>query len=139
MRRGSLFLSATVAVAAVALLVGSAALAASPRQIYADFADNGRLDAQYSQADLQAALKNATLGGYEEAGTVGRMKTEIKRKAATGAPAAGAPAGTQDSLREAGSAGALPFTGFDLALIVGGALFLLVIGGGLRRVARARS
>jgi hypothetical protein len=149
LRRGARFLSATIAVAAVALLVGSAALAASPRQIYADFADNGRLDAQYSQADLQAVLKNATLGGYEDAGTVGRMKTEIKRKAATGAPAAGAPAagspaagapaGTQDSLRATGSAGALPFTGFDLALIVGGALFLLVVGGGLRRVARARS
>jgi hypothetical protein len=35
--------------------------------------------------------------------------------------------------------GNLPFTGLDLALIFGGALFLLVIGGGLRRVARARS
>jgi hypothetical protein len=134
MRRGARHFLATGAVALVALLACSVASAASPRQIYADFADNGRLDATYSQADLQAALQNSTLGGYEEAGTVGRMKTEIKRKVS-----AGAPAGAQDSLRETGSAGALPFTGFDLALIVGGALFLLAIGGGLRRVARTRT
>jgi hypothetical protein len=144
MRRGARFTTATGAVALVALLACSVAFAASSRQIYTDYADNGRLDATYSRADLQSALQNSTLGGYEEAGTVGRFKTEIKRKLgggsqAAGAQAAGAPAGAQDSLRETGSAGALPFTGLDLALIFGGALFLLVIGGGLRRVARARS
>ena len=137
MRRGARHLLATGAVALVALLACSVAIAASPRQIYADFADNGRLDATYSQADLQAALQNSTLGGYEESGTVGRMKTEIKRT--VNKVSAGAPAGAQDSLRTTGSAGALPFTGFDLALIVGGAMFLLAVGGGLRRVARARS
>jgi hypothetical protein len=35
--------------------------------------------------------------------------------------------------------GTLPFTGFELVLIVGGALCLLAIGAGLRRVSRARS
>jgi len=139
MRRGARFITATGAVALVALLACSVAFAASSRQIYTDYADNGRLDATYSRADLESALQNSTLGGYEEAGTVGRFKTEIKRKLGGGAQAAGAPAGAQDSLRETGSAGALPFTGLDLALIFGGALFLLVIGGGLRRVARARS
>jgi hypothetical protein len=125
---------ATAVVALVGLLVSSAAFAASPRQIYADFADNGRLDATYTRADLEATLRSATLGGYEDSGTVGRMKTEIKRKLGGGAPA-----GAQQSLRSTGSGGALPFTGFDLALIVGGALFLLVLGGGMRRMARTRA
>lgn len=134
-RRGARHLVAAVVVALVGLLVSTAALAASPRQIYADFADNGRLDATYTRADLEAALRNATLGGYEDAGTVGRMKTQIKRKLGGGAPA-----GAQDQLAQTGSAGgALPFTGFDLALIVGGALFLLALGGGLRRVGRVRA
>ena len=37
---------------AVLVLAGSA-LAATPQQIYRDYADNGRLDHKYSQADLQ--------------------------------------------------------------------------------------
>jgi hypothetical protein len=123
------------------LVVSSAALAASPRQIYADYADNGRLDATYSQADLEAALRDATLGGYYPSGTVGGMKAGIKQKLGNAKPpSAGAPAGTQDQLAQTGSAGgALPFTGFDLALIVGGAVFLLALGGGLRRVSRVRA
>jgi hypothetical protein len=133
MRRGPRALVATTVVALVGLVVSSAALAASPRQIYADFADNGRFDATYSAADLRAAAQNASLGGYEDQGTVGRMQAEIKRQVG-----AGGPAGAQESLRTTGG-GVLPFTGFDLALIVGGALFLLVIGGGLRRISRART
>jgi opacity protein-like surface antigen len=133
MRRGARHLAAIAAVALVALLGSSAALAAGPQQIYADFADNGRLDATYAASDLRAAAQSATLGGYEDAGTVGRMRTEIRRQLGGGAPA-----GAQASLRATGSGGTLPFTGFDLALIVGGALFLLALGGGLRRMSRAR-
>ena len=134
-RRGVRLLAVTAVAAFVGMLVSSAALAASPRQIYADFADNGRLDATYARADLEAALNNATLGGYEDGGTVAGMKTEIKKKLGGGAPA-----GTQDQLAQTGTAGgALPFTGFDLALIVGGAVFLLVLGGSLRRVSRSRA
>ena len=133
MRRGTRALLATTVVALVGLVVGSAALAASPRQIYADFADNGRFDATYSAADLRAAAQNASLGGYEDQDTVGRMQTEIKKKLGSGGPA-----GAQESIKKTGG-GTLPFTGLDLVLIVGGALFLLVVGGGLRRVSRART
>jgi hypothetical protein len=134
MRRDARSLVATAVVALVGLLVSSAALAASPRQIYADFADNGRFDATYSESDLRAALQNASLGGYEDSTTVGRMNAEIKRQLGGSGPA-----GTQESLRSTGSGGTLPFTGFDLALIVGGALLLLVLGGGLRRASRTRT
>jgi opacity protein-like surface antigen len=133
MRRGAKTLVATIVVALVGLVVSSAALAASPRQIYADFADNGRFDATYSEADLRAAAQNASLGGYEDQATVGRMQTEIKRQVG-----AGGPAGAQESIKTTGG-GTLPFTGLDLVLIVGGALFLLAVGGGLRRISRART
>lgn len=135
MRRGARHLAVTAVVALVGLFAVSSALAASPGQIYADYADNGRLDGTYSRADLEAALENATLQGYQPSGTVGGMKAEIKQQIGKGAPA-----GTQDQLAQTGTAGgSLPFTGVDLALIVGGAMFLLVVGGGLRRVSRARS
>jgi hypothetical protein len=130
-RRGVRLLVVTAVAAFVGTLVSSAALAASPRQVYADFADNGRLDATYTRAELESALRNATLGGYEDSGTVGRMKTEIKKKLGGGAPA-----GTQDQLAQTGSAGgSLPFTGFDLALIAIGGALLLALGVGMRRLA----
>ena len=48
-----------LAAASALLGVASSAAAATPTQIYRDYADNGRLDGHYSQADLQRALKNA--------------------------------------------------------------------------------
>lgn len=132
MRRGARGYLATVAVALVALLASSVALAASPRQIYDDYADNGRFDAVYSPRDLQAVLTNATIQGYGDTAVVAPMKAEIKRKLGKGAPAG-------QVLGRTGEGGSLPFTGFDLALIVGGALVLLLIGGGLRRVSRSRT
>lgn len=134
MRRGARGFLATVVVATVGLLVSSAALAASPRQIYYDFADNGRLDVAYSPRDLQATLTNAEIQGYGDTAVVAPMKAEIKRKLG-----AGKPVGAQQVLGETAESGSLPFTGLDLALIVGGALVLLLIGGGLRRFSKART
>jgi hypothetical protein len=132
MRRGAQGFLATAAVVLVGLLASSAALAASPRQIYDDFADNGRLDAAYSPRDLQATLTDATIQGYGTPAVVAPMKAEIKRQL-------GKPKSGQQVLGEAGRGGSLPFTGIDLALIVGGALVLLLIGGGLRKFSRART
>jgi hypothetical protein len=130
MRRGARGLLATAAAVAIGLLGGTAAFAASPQQIYKDFADNGRLDAAYSPRELQAALQDPTVQGYGSPAVVAPMKAEIKRQL-------GAPAG--QPLGQSARGGTLPFTGFDLALIVGGALVLLLIGGGLRRFSRART
>ena len=48
-----------------ALLVWApGALAATPQDIYKDLADNGRLDATYTQAELQAFLQSASVQGY---------------------------------------------------------------------------
>jgi hypothetical protein len=135
MRRGRGLL-ATAAVLAVGLVASSAAFAASPQQIYNDYADNGRLDAAYSPRDLEAALTDATIQGYGSPAVVKPMKAEVKKKLKPKKPAK--PAGGE-VLGETGKGGTLPFTGFDLALIVGGALSLLLIGGGLRRFSRARN
>ena len=131
MRRGARGIVTTAAVVLVGLLASSAALAASPRQIYDDFADNGRLDAAYSPGDLQATLTDATIQGYGAPAVVAPMKAEIKRQ--LGKPKSG------QVLGKSARGGTLPFTGIDLALIVGGALVLLLIGGGLRKVSRART
>jgi hypothetical protein len=43
--------------ATLALVFSASAAAATPRDIYRDLADNGALDAQYSEADVSRALR----------------------------------------------------------------------------------
>jgi hypothetical protein len=111
----------TLLVVATALTLSQGALAATPKQIYRDYADNGRLDAKYSKADLDRALKDAVLQGY------GDQNVNVGLS-----PAAGAAAGN------AGASGGLPFTGLDLTLMAVGGGALLLTGAGLRRLARSR-
>ena len=101
-------------VAVLAAILAPSALAASPQQVYADLADNGRLDVQYSDADLRAALRSAVVQAYGN----GSVQEEIE--GALGA--------------EAGGGGVLPFTGVDLALLVAFGLTMVLIGTGLRRL-----
>jgi cell division septation protein DedD len=116
------------AAAAAALLAAPAALAATPQQIYRDAATHGKLTRHYSAAQLQAALKDATVQGY--GGHV--IKVVIQKGAVqrivTG-PSGGV-AGAQQSLGATHANSTLPFTGAQLwlfalvglALIAGGAL-----------------
>jgi hypothetical protein len=110
--------------AAAAFIAAPGAGAATPAQIYKDYADNGRLDGNYSQADLQRALKNTLLQGYHGQNQ-GGLESAVKSKGAVAA----APV-TQSTL---------PFTGLDLALLVAGGLGLLVLGAGFRRLARSKA
>jgi hypothetical protein len=48
----------------------------------------------------------------------------------------GGPGGVQGEVE---GGGALPFTGLDLGLLIGGGLLLVAVGATLRRVSRARS
>lgn len=109
------------------LVVVSTATAASPREIYADYADNGRLDRVYSSSDLQNALNSAVIQGYGRPTVTGGFRSEVKKKLGQNVSAAGKSRGT------------LPFTGVDLALLTAGALVLLLSGWGFRRLGRARS
>jgi len=126
MRRGRIITAVTAFAAAVA--VGApGALAATPQQIYKDYADNGRLDGHYSKADLQRALHDAVIQGYKPATSVAPA---IKKKISS--PSSGV-AGAK--LPAAKKQGALPFTGLDLALMTVGGFSLLLLGAALRRFA----
>ena len=107
-----------VAFAALAFSV-SAALAATPQQIFRDYADNGRLDHKYSQADLQRAQRDAALQGYPRVGVQGAVQQALGAQAVK-------------------TNGGLPFTGLDLALLAAGGGLLLVAGTGLRKLGKAR-
>ena len=130
MRRGR-FITGVGALAAAALIGAPGAMAASPQQIYKDYADNGRLDHQYSQADLQRALKNAVFQGYNLGGN---LHATIKKQSSS--PSSGV-LGSQ--LPQAHRAGTLPFTGVDLALMTAGGLALLGLGAGMRRLGRSKA
>ena len=142
-------LRAVVAVltAASGLCLAGVAAAATPQQIYADAADNGRLDHQYSRADLARARRDATLAGYGNQLIVIKVKTPPSGPAATQVvkPPPSGPAATQVVKTKATppapppSRSALPFTGSELATFV--ALGIALVAGGflLRMMTGGRS
>jgi hypothetical protein len=127
MGRGRILTAATTFVAVLAITAGSA-VAATPRQIYLDLAQHGKLTKHYSAADLNRAAKNAALQGY---GGVGSQPVVAGVAGAQAANGGAAPA-TQAS-------GSLPFTGLQLTafMVIG----LALVGGGilLHRAGRGRS
>jgi hypothetical protein len=107
--------------ACAALALGAVpAMGATPQQIYRDYADNGRLDHKYSQADLQRAQRDAALQGYPHVGVQGAVEQALGARAVK-------------------TNGGLPFTGLDLALLAAGGGLLLVAGTGLRKLGRNRN
>jgi hypothetical protein len=131
--------AAVVSLSAAALIAAPGALAATPQQIYRDYADNGRLDGTYSRADLERALNNAVVQGYGSNNQKG-LKPAVEKQVnqSSGSSNANGAGGTSPAAVQQ-SSGGLPFTGLDLSLIVVGALGLVLLGGALRRVARQRS
>jgi hypothetical protein len=108
------------------LLLGGTASAATPQQvsqrIFADLADNGRLDGNYTRAQIDRALHTPSLRGYGQT-------APIRRPASVG------------SARPSGEAGrglSLPFSGIDLALLGAVGAPILLLGASLRRFARVR-
>jgi hypothetical protein len=138
---------AVVFLSAVAVIAASGALAATPQEIYRDYADNGRLDGKYTPADLEAALKSAAVQQYGSPGNEGlppAVEEEIDDSASggtSGGTTAGGSAGGQASsgTPPVQASGGLPFTGLDLGLIAAGALGLILLGTALRRVAKQRA
>jgi hypothetical protein len=121
--RGSL---AALVAGTVFLLVGAAA-AATPQQtsqrIFADLADNGRLDGKYTEAQIDRALRVPALEGYEPP----PRPKPARRPTTVSHPAA-----------SAGPGRALPFSGLDLALFAGVGAPLLLLGASLGRLARVK-
>ncbi len=104
----------------VALFVAPAALGgATANDVYRDYADNGRLDKQYSDRELQAVLKSPSVQVYGKPTVTPGLRSEVLSQL------------TRKS-------GTLPFTGLDLGLLtVGG--FGLAIAGGFLRFGRRRA
>jgi hypothetical protein len=129
MLRGT-FLKASIFASLLMLVLPVAASAATPSQIYRDWADNGRLDGRYTQSELQAALQDTTLQGYGNGNFAPTVRQQIGRQSG-GASVAG--------VASAQRSGTLPFTGSDLALLVAGGAFLLLLGVGMVRAGRTRA
>jgi hypothetical protein len=108
----------------VFLFAGSVS-AATPQQtsqrIFADLADNGRLDGKYTQAQIDRALHTPALDGYEQPA----RPEPLRRPAVVQPPAAPAEADR-----------ALPFSGIDLALFGAVGVPLLLLGASIGRLAR---
>jgi hypothetical protein len=116
-RRYTIFGVTACAVAVLGL--APSALAATPQQIYRDYAQHGRLTHNYSRSDLQRALRDAALQGYPRVGVQGAVQQALGAQAVK-------------------SRGGLPFTGLDLALMTAGGAALLAAGTGLRALGRAK-
>jgi hypothetical protein len=99
------------------------ALAASSQDIYNDYMDNGRLDGNYTDAELQAFLGDASLHQYGDPTIVSSLDTAVSSMLSS----------------ETDGRHSFPFTGAQLALMGFGALALIGSGVGLRRLAHTRS
>ena len=114
--------------AATALLLVGAAAAATPQQmsqrIFADLADNGRLDGKYTRAQIDRALHTPSLRGYEVPTPVPIRRSASVRSAELSV--------------EASRGLSLPFSGIDLALLGAVGAPILLLGASLGRFARVR-
>lgn len=124
--RGAVF----AVLAVVAVMVAPAALAATPEQIYRDYADDSRLDGSYTETDLQAALQSPVVQGYGDQSVDTGLRPAIQSEIAAQQQ--------QPSLGTVSESEGLPFTGLDLALLTAGGLFLLAFGMSMRRLAKAK-
>jgi hypothetical protein len=108
--------------------VGAAA-AATPQQtsqrIFADLADNGRLDGKYTRAQIDRALHTPSLRGYE----VPTRPVPIRRPVSVR---------SAEPSAEASRGLSLPFSGIDLALLGAVGAPILLLGASLGRFARVR-
>lgn len=101
------------------LLMTGTALAATPQEIYDDFAADGDLDGAYTDAELQAVLTDPTLAQYANPTTLGDLTDVINQSDADESE--------------------FPFTGAQMLLI--GAVGIVLVGGGvfLRRGSKKTS
>ncbi|MHB9149900.1 MAG: hypothetical protein ACYC33_07465 [Thermoleophilia bacterium] len=129
-----------MAVALVLVLgIGGTALAASPQDIYNDYADNAKLDGTYTIAEIEAYLNDATVNQYGSAAVLtplNALATKVLGAMKAGDTFAVALAKALGTTPSDDDRSEFPFTGMELLIIALGAVVL--IGGGLtlRRASR---
>ncbi len=140
MRRG--IISGTLATLGVAAVLAAPAGAATPAQVYKDFATHGKLTKHYSQSELRATLRDAAVEGYGNPTVVVMLRPVVQQqlnKPATNGVLGATKTVTRRPLATVAQQGTLPFTGMQLTMLVliGGVL----LGSGLllRGTARGRS
>ena len=109
-----------IAVGCLLLAWGGTAFAATSQDIYNDYAADGHLDGNYTDAELRAYLSDATLHQYGDQAMLSQLDTLAHSTLTSGR-------------------GGFPFTGAQLALMGLAALALVGAGFGLRRLVRSRS
>jgi hypothetical protein len=116
MKKAILF---AVAVVTLFVVFSGIALAASPQDIYNDYAAHGKLTQTYTDADLRAYLADATLDQYGDPAILTALDGIAQNQLS--------------------GRGTFPFTGVQVALLAVVAVGLVGGGVGLRRLSRARS
>lgn len=139
MTTGTRALGGLIATLFAASALAVPAFGATPRDIYKDYADNGTLDSNYSKADLQRALKDATVQGYGSPVVVTKMKQK-KPKGGEQKPKGGVLGKkTPPTVVAVEQKGGLPFTGVQLGLFTVVGLALVGSGFLLRLTGRKKS
>lgn len=101
------------------VVLGGVAWAATPQDIYNDYAQDGKLDGNYTQAELDAVLTDPTLAQYGDPSVLDKLKNLVRSS------------GTDRTV--------FPFTGAEMLAILGGGVGLVLLGVFLRRGRRDES
>ena len=125
--RKAVLLVATMVVLVLAL--SGVALAASPQDIYDDYAQDQKLDGTYTEAELQAYLGDAGVRQYGSASVLAALDAVVKGLLSSGDDE-GADDGDRDSF---------PFTGVEVLLMALGGTALVGGGAAIRRLTRKRA
>jgi len=109
----------SMVVAALVMTFSGLALAGTaPQDIYNDYADNGKLDGTYTDAELQAYLDDATVHQYGDESTLEELDALVTSML------------TDENPDE------FPFTGMEMGMMLLGAVVLVGAGVFLRRATR---
>jgi len=112
MKRVALF---SLLVLVLVLALAGVAQAATPQDIYDDYAADGDLDGDYTDAELEAYLNDATIHQYGRPDIISELDTLVRKLL------------TRDEF---------PFTGFQMLLA--GAVAVVLVGGGAALRLRSR-
>jgi len=105
----------SVLVVLFVMALSGVALAATPQDIYDDFAADGKLDGTYTEAEFQAYLNDATVHGYGDPGIIADLDKKVTEIL--------------------GGRETFPFTGFEV--VFAGLAVLALVGAGVGLRARA--
>jgi len=109
----------------VVLAIAGPALAATPQDIYNDYADNGQLNGTYTNEELQAYLDDPVIQQYGDPATVAALNDVVNQ--ILGQSSSGSGTSSEEDRST------FPFTGAQMGLMAIGAAILLAGGFMLRR------